>query len=602
MKRILRAAPAPAGRAKRAGQRRIRPQPGRTSVDPPSRPRRRVLPWLTLALVLPLVALAIDAARLARGVAHPARAATVTLLDRHGIPLTTSGDGWARPLALEDVSPRMVQAILAIEDRRFFQHAGIDPAGIGRALLRNLSSGRVAEGGSTITQQLAKLAFLSPDRSFLRKAREAALALWLEAGLSKQEILAAYLDRIYLGGGVTGIRAAARRHFGVEARDLDLAQAALLAGLVRAPSRLDPGRDLDAARRRAAVVLQAMVAVGSIDQATADRVRTRPAKVLAAPFPDPILRTLAQRARQSWPGSALIVRTTLDRPLAERASAILSGELARLPARAGAAALLAIGPGGEVLAAASLPGGSGGVDRVTGVRRQPGSAFKPILFAAAVEAGHRPTETISTSTPDIDGWRPRNITPAPAPHVTLQQAMSLSINTSAVRLATKLGLGRLAATARRLGIASDLPPVPSLALGSAEVGMVELAGAYAALAGDGMVRAPIWWTSVADESGEMRNTERPAAVRALSTSTAVTMRAMLADAMRNGTGKAAAIAGGFGKTGTSSGFRDAWFVGGDAKGMIVAVWVGNDDHAPMAGETGGGLPARIFRGFMTGGP
>jgi penicillin-binding protein 1A len=345
-----------------------------------------------------------------------------------------------------------------------------------------------------------------------------------------------------------------------------------------------------------------MVATGLINQDMADRARTQPARILPMPYMDPVLRTLVERARRMASGTALTVATTLDARLGQRARAILAEELAAEPLGARAAALLAIAPNGEVLAAASVPGRPGSTDRVIDMRRQPGSAFKPVLFAAAIERGHRPDEMIATAPLVIDGWSPRNIVQPPAPEVTLQQALSLSINTAAIRLEMEVGLPAVIETGRRLGIASDLPAVPSLALGSAELGMVELAGAYAAMTGDGVVRTPVWFTGLADEAGTPHSVSRPPAVRALSVGTARMLRAMLADAMHNGTGKAAAVPGGFGKTGTSSDFRDAWFVGGDAKGTIVAIWVGNDDHAPMKGGTGGGLPARIFRRFVTGTP
>ncbi|HEX2529796.1 MAG TPA: transglycosylase domain-containing protein [Geminicoccus sp.] len=578
------------------------PRPGRPRPLPPARRKRFGLPRLlghaAVLSCLALLALVIDAARLAHGVARPARASAVTLLDRTGTPITTLGDGWSTPLQLQDVAPVMAQAVIAIEDRRFFHHVGVDLIGLGRALVRNLTAGRIAEGGSTITQQLAKLAFLSPERSFLRKAREAALAVWLEATLSKQDILAAYLDRIYLGGGVSGVRAAARRHFGVEAGSLDLAQSALLAGMIRAPSRLDPGRNLEAARARASVVLDAMVQAGAIDRAEADGARTKPARVLPARVNEPLLRTLAQRARRLWPDEALLVRTTLDVERSRKARALLAATLAGQPPRAGAGALLAMSGNGEILAGASVPGDLGGLDRTTEVRRQPGSAFKPVVFAAAIEDGHQPDEKIATGTLVIDGWQPRNLVPPPADEITLAQALSLSTNTAAVRLAMQVGLDRVVQVARRLGISSDLPAVPSLVLGSTEVTMPELATAYAALTSDGVVREPVWWTSATGEDGRRLEIVRTPGVRALSAGTARVMRGMLTDAMQYGTGTAAKVPGGFGKTGTSSGFRDAWFVGGNAKGMIVAVWIGNDDHKPMKGETGGGLPARIFRNFL----
>ena len=552
-----------------------------------------------ILLAAALAILVIDAARLAHGVTHSARPAAVMLLDSAGNPITTLGDGWSRRLTLADVSPLLAAAVVATEDRRFFHHAGIDAVGIGRALVRNLMAGQVAQGGSTITQQLAKLAFLGPERSFLRKAREAALALWLEASLSKEEILAAYLDRVYLGGGVNGVRAAARRHFGIDARDLDLSQSALLAGMIRAPSRLDPGRNLEGARARAAIVLELMVEAGTIGRSEADAARAKPARVLPIRIDEPVLRSLAQRARRLWPGQALVVRTTLDIRLQQAARSVLMEALAKSTGRASAAALLAIDRQGQVAAASSVPGDLGGLDRILDVRRQPGAAFKPIVFAAAIEQGHAADERVATGPLTIGGWTPRNLTAPPADFISLTDALALSVNTSAVRLAMETGLDRVVQVARRLGIVSDLPAVPSLALGSSELTMPELASAYAALAGDGVAREPRWWTRASGENGQPLVTDRPPAVRAVEHTTARAMRAMLAEVMRRGTGKAAFIPGGFGKTGTSSGFRDAWFVGGDASGMIVVVWVGHDDHRPMNGETGGGLPARIFRSFMS---
>ena len=388
------------------------------------------------------------------------------------------------------------------------------------------------------------------------------------------------------------MRAAARRYFGVDARALDLAQAALLAGLVRAPSRLDPSRHQEDARARAGVVLQAMVETGQIDQLTADAARLKPAPVLQPTYLDPDLQTMAARARRLSPGSALTVKTTLDARLGQRARSILAEELARQPRHASAAALLAMTSDGDVLTAVSVPASQDGLDRVVEARRQPGSAFKPILFAAAIEDGHRPDEKVATTAPVIDHWKPRNIVDPAMAEVTLRTALSRSINTSAVRLGIAVGLGKIIGLARRLGIASDLPPVPSLTLGSTEIGMVELAGAYAALTHDGIARSPVWITAIAGEAGSSTVLTRPPGVRAVTLATAKTMRAMLTDAMANGTGKAAFIPGGFGKTGTSSSFKDAWFIGGNESGVIVAVWVGNDDHSANGGRDRGRIASQ----------
>ena len=551
--------------------------------------------------VLAFLSATFDTMRLGNRLVSAPRPQAVTLLDRERRLMLTLGDGFAQPLRIEQVSPWLRSAVVAIEDRRFYEHLGIDPLGILRALARNLVHGGVAEGGSTITQQLAKLAFLGPERTLLRKIREAGLALWLDTTFSKDEILAAYLDRVYLGAGMTGVRAASRRYFGMEAENLGLAQAIVLAGMLKAPSRLEPTRDPALARERAAVVLGTMVETGAIDQDQADEVRSRPAKILPVPLRDASLRSLTGDARDAAPDAgALVARTTLDVVASQAARTILLDELAKSKRGASAAALLMLAPDGDVLVATSVPGELDGADRSRSARRQPGSAFKPIVFAAALEAGHRPDEPISTGPIVVDGWRPANISPPEAAALPLGTALAESVNTSAVRLAMAVGLDRVVALGHAAGIDSELPKLPSIALGSAEVGMLELATAFATLSGDGQERPPRTVISVRTEDGHDVAVPPAKPRRVVSAETAAALRGMLALTMTEGTGQAAAIPGGYGKTGTTSGYRDAWFVGGTPAGNVIVVWAGNDDGSPTKGMTGGDLPARIFKRFATG--
>ena len=540
------------------------------------------------------------------------REPAVTLADREGRVLAVRGPLYARAVALESLPEHVPQAFLAIEDQRFYQHTGVDFRGVARALWRNFRAGATVEGGSTITMQLVKNLMLTPDRELRRKIQEMRLARALERQLSKTEILELYLNRIYLGARAYGIEAAAERYFDKSATELTLAEAALLAALPKAPSRLDPTVNLDAARARAAQVLAAMEEAGYITA-------TEHAEALADPA-EPVADTSDPNATSNWghafdmalaeaqrlvPGDIpdLIIRTTLDPALARAANETVERVLSEQgeAANAGEAAIVLLAPDGAIRAFA------GGRDyrdsqfnRALQARRQPGSAFKPIVFAAALEAGYDPSSAVWDEPVDLEGWTPQNFSGSYRGLVTLQEALKRSINTVAVQVADEVGIGRIVEMGHRLGIRSDLPELPAIALGAAEVNLVELTAAYSVFANDGERRAPYFILSITNSRGDVLYEHRdPGAERALETETAQAMSTMLQDVVMTGTGRRAALPGraSAGKTGTSQSFRDAWFIGYTAD-YTAGVWVGNDDDSPMENVTGGGLPAQIWRDFM----
>ncbi len=540
------------------------------------------------------------------------REPAVTLTDREGRVLAVRGPLYARAVALESLPEHVPQAFLAIEDQRFYQHTGVDFRGVARALWRNFRAGATVEGGSTITMQLVKNLMLSPDRELRRKIQEMRLARALERQLSKTEILELYLNRIYLGARAYGIEAAAERYFDKSATELTLAEAALLAALPKAPSRLDPTVNLDAARARAAQVLAAMEEAGYITA-------TEHAEALAEPA-EPVADTSDPNATSNWghafdmalseaqrlvPGDIpdLVIRTTLDPALARAANETVERVLSEQgdAANAGEAAIVLLAPDGAIRAFA------GGRDyrdsqfnRAVQAQRQPGSAFKPIVFAAALEAGYDPSSAVWDEPVDLEGWTPQNFSGSYRGLVTLQEALKRSINTVAVQVADEVGIGRIVEMGHRLGIRSDLPELPAIALGAAEVNLVELTAAYSVFANDGERRAPYFILSITNSRGDVLYEHRdPGAERALETDTAQAMSTMLQDVVMTGTGRRAALPGraSAGKTGTSQSFRDAWFIGYTAD-YTAGVWVGNDDDSPMENVTGGGLPAQIWHDFM----
>ena len=502
----------------------------------------------------------------------------------------------------------LVNAVLAIEDRRFFDHNGIDSWGVLRAAWVNLRAGAIRQGGSTLTQQYVKLAFLTPERTLRRKVQEALLALWLESRLDKKEIFRRYINEVYFGAGAYGIDAAARRYFGKKSFDLTLAECAMLAGLIQAPSRLAPTGDLDAAQARAEVVVRAMVDAGFIGEARAEKAIAEPAALVQLPrgddgrgyFADWVKAQADELLGPVYGDFA--VQTTLDQGLQEIAESVLAEHLEQEGDEfaVGQAALVALAPNGAVRA---MIGGrdylASQFNRATQAQRQPGSLFKLFVYLSALRAGYHPDSSLVDEPIEVGNWRPKNYTDRYLGRISLRQAFAKSVNTVAVLLTEAVGRETVAETARGLGILSPLQVHPSLALGTSNVNLLEMVAAYGAVGFGASRLEPYGIVSLGGDhplyrhripaSPQLDHFERLARQH---------MRELLEAAVDSGTGRAAdpgiPIAG---KTGTSQDHRDAWFVG-MTNDLAVGVWVGNDDNRPMKKVTGGSLPARIWRDFV----
>ena len=582
----------------------------------PPRPRRgrvrRLLGWLPGLLLVTLAAWVVLFMAMAPRMPDTARLfaeseqVKVTVLAADGEPIAVRGGNGARFVPLDEISPWLVQAVIATEDRRFRHHFGVDPVGLVRALVDNLRAGGVVAGGSTITQQLAKNLYLTPERSLSRKLQELTLAIWLETRLDKDQILALYLNRVYLGAGAYGVEAAARRYFGKGAADVTLPEAAMLAGLLKAPSALAPTNDLDRARERAAVVLGRMQAEGFITAAQVTAARAKPAKLAPEPeqigawFVDWVLDGLT--AHLGKPERDLVVHTTLDRRVQQAAEQAVERTLAKAAVRnrVDEAALVMLEASGAVRAMiGGRDHGDGPFNRAVAARRQPGSAFKPFVYLAALEAGWRPGNLIDDRPLSIKGWQPANFDGRFRGQITLADAFAHSVNTAAVRLAQTVGPDRVAATARQLGVVSALQPVPSLALGTSEVSLLELTGAYLPFASGGLRRPLYGVTKVADATGTVLYRHVATEVRVVPPEAVAGMHELFVAAVAEGTGRAAGLPDrvAAGKTGTTQNGRDAWFVG-YAGNWIAGVWLGNDDNRPMKGVQGSNLPAQIWREAM----
>ncbi|MDH5747980.1 MAG: PBP1A family penicillin-binding protein [Rhodospirillales bacterium] len=537
----------------------------------------------------------------------PERRPSITLLAADGSEMTTSGDVFAGAVRLEDLPPALTAAVLSTEDRRFRSHFGIDVIGLGRAMFENLRAGRIVQGGSTITQQVAKNLFLTPQKTVKRKVQELLLAIWLEWKFSKDQILTVYLNRVYLGAGTYGIEAAARKYFGRSARDLTLYQSALIAGLLKAPSRYNPRSSPELADRRAGQVLDNMVAAGalSVEGAEAAKLRNRTQPVpVAGPsgryFIDWVLEQVS-----SYVGPAdrdLVVVTTFASGLQERMDAAIRAGLSEGGKKYGnpEVAVLAMTPAGAVRAMIGGRNYEGSqFNRATQARRQPGSAFKPIVYLAGLEQGLRPDSMLLDAPVNVGAWRPRNFNGRYTGDVTMADALARSINSVAVRISEQSGRDKVIETARRLGLTSELTPHPSLALGVSEVSLLELTGAYATFANGGYGVWPYGIEEIRDGQGQVLYRRKGAGPgRVVGEENVRDMQRMLAGVLRDGTGRAAALgrpAGG--KTGTSQDYRDAWFLGYTAD-LVTGVWIGHDDDRSLKGMTGGGLPAKLWRAFM----
>jgi penicillin-binding protein 1A len=574
------------------------PDEGHSRELPPARPGRRR--WLTptrlkwgalgaLAAFLALIVVLLVTAPLSKSL-MPITTPSLTLISAEGVPIARQGAVVEAPVKAAELPARVVQPFIAIEDRRFYRHLGVDPQGLARALVANLRSGAVVEGGSTITQQLAKLSFLSPEQTIWRKLQEMVLALWLEARLGKDEILSRYLSSVYFGDNVFGLRAAAHHYFSVEPEKLSLGQAAMLAGLLKAPSSLAPTENLKGARERTKVVLQTMVEAGMLSPKRAEAlppVKLKLGGLKEVPtgsyFADWVFPQVRSVLDDKYPSH--VIRTTLEDRLQRQAVAAI-----RSVGTGGAqVALVAMRPDGRVVA---MVGGKSYArspfNRATQALRQPGSTFKLFVYLAALREGHRPDEWIADTPLRIGNWSPENYGGEYRGRLTLRQAFALSSNVAAVRLAESIGRDKVLQAARDLGVTGELERGPTGTLGTSGIPLIEMVAAYGAVAAG---QYPLRPHGLASQGGWPTH--------AMDKRVRADMLQLLWSAANEGTGRGAALGTPtFGKTGTSQDSRDAYFIG-FAGNLITGVWIGYDDNRAMPGAAGGGVPAAIWHRFMT---
>ncbi|NNU81639.1 PBP1A family penicillin-binding protein [Halovulum dunhuangense] len=542
---------------------------------------------------------------------------SVTLLDREGNTFAWRGQQYVTTRA-ETASPHLVNAVIATEDRRFHDHFGLDPIGIARAMAANLRAGRVVQGGSTITQQVAKLLFFENTRSLERHIKQVPYVLAMEAKYTKEEILSIYLNRAYLGAGAQGFEAAAQRYFGKSARNVTPAEAAMLAGLLKAPSRYAPTSDIEAAQGRAEVIIGLMEEQGYLSRVDAELARALPAQLSDAAsaraggyFADWVM-SAGPSFLTNQTSEDVVLRTTFD-PRLQRAAETALAEIFSTKVREGSkaqAAIVVMSPDGAVRA---MVGGrntgaaqAGQFNRATQALRQPGSAFKPFVYAAGLMAGMHPLDMvvdspITLNVPGSGPWSPQNYTREYLGEITLTEAFRESINTVAVKVSEQVGRTRVRAIAQDLGIERPLADGPSLALGVSEATLLELTGAYAGILNQGQRSMPygVIDLRLKGDNTVLMGTDRQAPIPVLDPEAAGMLVYMMSEVIANGTGQRAQLPDrpAAGKTGTTQAARDAWFIGftGD---YVAGVWMGYDDNTPLSGVTGGGLPAEIWRETM----
>ena len=539
------------------------------------------------------------------------RQPSVSYLDRSGALVAVRGSQYAPPVDLDKLPPYVPKAFIAIEDRWFYWHFGFNPWGIARSQIYNMTHrGGSLRGGSTITQQLARNLFLTPNQTYRRKAQELILAMWLEARFSKKQVLELYLNRVYFGAGAYGIEAASQRYFGKPAQQLSLGESALLAGMMKGPSRYSPVAATDRAARRATIVLDEMVDQHFITPAQREeafRTKVRVNPVLANQRAQYFTDWVDDQVRRlvGEPTEDLVVETTLDLPLQASAErAIQKGVAAAKTLGVEQAALVSLDGEGRIRA---YVGGTNYLqtqfDRATMARRQAGSAFKPFVYLTAMEAGRTPDTPVVDEPITIGKWSPRNYTGRYLGPITLEIGLKESVNTVAARLANEVGTSNVAATARRLGITSPIQLDPSMALGAVEVSPLEMAQAYAPFSNGGVWAKGYGIERIRTANGRVlydHGVDKGARRAVIGQPALGYMIRMMREVMVSGTG-ARARTPGFdeaGKTGTTSDYKDAWFVGYTG-GFVTAVWVGKDDNTPMKKVTGGGAPAGIWHDYMT---
>lgn len=539
------------------------------------------------------------------------RRPSITILASDGSQIARFGETKGQTVSVADLPDNLIHAVLAIEDRRFYKHLGIDPLGIARAMATNAASGRLVQGGSTITQQLAKNLFLSYDRTMKRKVQEAMIALWLEWHLTKDQILGAYLNRVYLGSGIYGVDAAARIYFGKNVENINLRESAIIAGLLKAPSRYSPLANPDLALERSDVVLSAMVDAGYITEKQAkeaprsyEKPRSKSAISRdAGYFADWVLGNIDDLVGS--PDMDMVVHTTLSPKIQSSAENSLSTRLkdqgAGMKASQGAALILR--PDGAIIA---MVGGkdrsNSEFNRATQALRPPGSSFKPIVYLTALERGWTPDSTILDAPITEGKYKPGNFSDKYYGKTTLRQALAYSMNTVSVRLMKEVGVTAVINNARQMGITSRLEPDLSLALGSSGVSMLDMATAYAAIANGGYAVTPYAVEKIEDKQGRTLYKRKPQSPSAIASARAITdLTRMMQAVINEGTGQNARLPfPASAKTGTSQDYRDAWFIGFTDE-MVAAVWFGNDDNSPMKKVTGAGLPAEVWRDVMIAG-
>ena len=597
--------------APKSGRRRKRASPRRS---PACSPLRHLGYWgLVLGLWVVIfsvgsIAWVISTLPPIQSLQIPKRPPSIEIVGLDGKPLATRGEMGGASVTLRELPPYLPRAFLAIEDRRFYSHHGVDPIGLMRAALADVLHRGMSQGGSTITQQLAKNLFLTQERTIWRKLQEVVLALWIERKFSKNEILELYLNRVYFGAGAYGVEAAAQRYFGKPAHDVKLAEAAMLAGLVKSPTRLAPNHNPDGAERRAQVVLAAMTDEGFITETMAQAAVVQPAHAVkpagagsvnyVADWVMDVLDDLVGHIDDD-----LVVETSIDPVLQAAAEKALVDELALKGQKADVeqGAVVTMTTDGAVRA---MVGGKSYAEsqfnRAVAAKRQPGSAFKPFVYLTALEHGLTP-DTVREDKPiALKGWRPENYGREYYGPVTLTQALAMSLNTVSVRLTLEFGAAAVAKTAYRLGIASRLDPNPSLALGTSEVSLIELVSAYAPFANGGTAIASHVVERVRNKAGKTLYTRAaPSFGRIIDARYVAMMNSMMRETLTIGTAQKAQLPGwpAAGKTGTSQDFRDAWFIGFTGH-LIAGVWLGNDDSSPTKKATGGGLPVEIWSHFM----
>ena len=544
-----------------------------------------------------------------KGLLHiPEREPGMMILAEDGNILAERGAFFGDEVRMSELPDYVPNAIVAIEDRRFRSHMGVDPYGLARAIVQNLRAGHVVQGGSTLTQQLAKNLFLKPERTIERKVQEMVLAVWLETKFSKDELLQLYMNRVYFGGGAIGIEKAAQKFFGRSARDVTLQQAAILAAVLKAPTDYNPLQHPDAAADRARLVLSAMETNGFIDREEAQAAIDSPLKVKASDYV-PATQYVIDWVSESLPDlvkkydSSIIIETTIDPVLQAKAEKALRKRLnedgAKLAVTQGA--LVIMDTSGAVKA---MVGGKSYVksqfNRVTKAKRQPGSAFKPFVYLTAIEQGASPDSVEIDEPVKIGDWEPENYRRKYLGPVSLTKALSLSLNTIAAKLAYNAGPANVAETAHRLGITSTLAPNASIALGTSEVTLLELTSAFAPFANGGAPVAPYIVKRITTRSGDVIYERHGDGLgRAIAPGDLGAMNQMMRAVVTSGTARRAQF-GNFeigGKTGTSQDYRDAWFIGYTSY-LVGGVWAGNDDNSPTKKVTGGSIPAAIWRDVM----